>query len=111
MLCYRMDELELLLNLDAAAYEMTPGVVVEFSVRRTAATPQHPHGISYALVLRPRAGGEPWVRFETPTQSRDVGDRGARLRPTITGTGPRRIGVAPMSSRPRCNCLRIFGER
>jgi hypothetical protein len=57
-------ELELLLSLDEAAYEMAPGVVVEFAVRRTKITPQRPHGISYALVLRARTGGAPWVRFD-----------------------------------------------
>ena len=57
-------ELELLLSLDGAAYEMVPGVVVEFAVRRTKVTPQRPHGISYALVLRPKTGGQPWVRFD-----------------------------------------------
>ena len=31
-------ELELLLSLDGAAYEMAPGVIVEFAVRRTPAT-------------------------------------------------------------------------
>jgi len=57
-------ELELLLSLDGAAYEMAPGVIVELAVRRTPATHQRPHGISYALVLRPKAGGAPWVRFD-----------------------------------------------
>ncbi len=57
-------ELELLLNLDGAAYEMVPGVVVEFAVRRTKVTPQRPHRISYALVLRPEMGDRPWVRFD-----------------------------------------------
>jgi hypothetical protein len=58
------DELKLLLSLDGAAYEMAPGVVVEFTIRQTVATPQRPHGISYALVLRPKTGGTPWVRFD-----------------------------------------------
>jgi hypothetical protein len=57
-------ELELLLSLDGAAYEMAPGVIVEFAVCRTLATPQRLHGISHALVLRPKAGGAPWVRFD-----------------------------------------------
>jgi hypothetical protein len=57
-------ELELLLSLDGAAYEMAPGVIVEFAVRRTAATPERPHGISYALVMRPKEWGAPWVRFD-----------------------------------------------
>ena len=57
-------ELELLLNLDGAEYEMAPGVIVEFAVRRTMITPQRPHGVRYALLLRPKAGGAPWVRFD-----------------------------------------------
>lgn len=68
-------ELELLLSLDGAAYETAPGVIVEFAVRRTPATPQRPHGISYALVLRPKAGGAPWVRFDNahPVEQRGKG--------------------------------------
>ncbi len=57
-------ELELLLSLDGAAFEMAQGVRVEFTVRRTDATPERPHGISDALVLRPARGGAPWVRFD-----------------------------------------------
>jgi len=38
-------ELELLLSLDGAEYEMAPGVIVEFAVWRTMVTPQRPHGI------------------------------------------------------------------
>jgi Family of unknown function (DUF6516) len=56
-------ELEALLSLDDASYEMAEGYVVEFSVQRTAATKERPHGISYALVFRPK-GGEPLVRFD-----------------------------------------------
>jgi hypothetical protein len=32
------DELELLLSLDGAVYEMAPGAIVEFTVKRTPAT-------------------------------------------------------------------------
>jgi hypothetical protein len=39
-------------------------LVVEFTIKRTAATPQRPHGVSYALVLRLKTGGAPWVRFD-----------------------------------------------
>jgi hypothetical protein len=59
-----VDELELLLELDAAQFEMAPGVIVEFSARRVDATPQRPHGISYSFVMRPASGGAPWVRFD-----------------------------------------------
>ena len=58
------DGLEPLLALDGASFEMAPGVVVEFMARRTDKTPERPHEISYALVLRPKRGGPPWVRFD-----------------------------------------------
>jgi hypothetical protein len=73
-------ELELLLSLDGAAYEMAPGAVVEFAVRRARVTPQRPHGISYALVLRPEAGGAPWVRFDN---AHAVEQRGPRRRRVV----------------------------
>lgn len=57
-------ELETLLNLDGASFEMAVGYVVEFKAQRTDATPQRPHGISYALVFRAKAGGPPLVRFD-----------------------------------------------
>jgi hypothetical protein len=57
------NELESLLALDGATFEMTPGIIVEFTARRIDATPERPHGISYAIVLRPKAGG-PWLRFD-----------------------------------------------
>ena len=73
-------EPELLLSLDGAEYEMAPGVIVEFAVRRTTITPQRPHGISYALVLRPKSGGTPWVRFDN---AHAVGQRGRRRRRVV----------------------------
>ena len=57
-------ELEVLLALDGASFEMAPGVIVEFTARRTDATPERPHGLSYAFVLRDKSGGSPWVRFD-----------------------------------------------
>ena len=57
------DELELLLSLDGASYEAAEGYVVEFKARRTSPSPERPHGISYALVFRPK-GGKPHVRFD-----------------------------------------------
>jgi len=57
-------ELELLLALDGADFELTPGVVVEFTAQRTDVTPGRPHGVSYAFVLRRKEGGAPWVRFD-----------------------------------------------
>ena len=73
-------ELGLLLSLDGAEYEMAPGVIVEFAVRRTTITPQRPHGISYALVLRPKSGGTPWVRFDN---AHAVGQRGGGRRRVV----------------------------
>jgi hypothetical protein len=57
------DELEALLSLDGASFETAEGYIVEFMARRTDVTPQRPHGISYALVFRPKIG-EPYVRFD-----------------------------------------------
>jgi hypothetical protein len=73
------DELEPLLALDGASFEMAPGVVVEFTPRRTDRTPERPHGINYALVLRPKRGGPPWVRFDNAHGVAD-GGRGYRRR-------------------------------
>ncbi|MGH7056800.1 MAG: toxin-antitoxin system TumE family protein [Acetobacteraceae bacterium] len=70
-------ELELLLALDSAVFEMAAGVIVEFTARRTAATPQRPHGISYAFVLRAKSGGTPWVRFDN-AHAIDEKNRGYR---------------------------------
>jgi hypothetical protein len=56
-------ELEVLLSLDGQSYEAAAGYVVEFVVRRTERTAARPHGISYALVFRPK-DGEPYVRFD-----------------------------------------------
>jgi hypothetical protein len=57
-------ELESLLTLDAATFEMAPGIIVEFTARQIDAAPKRPYGISYAIVLRPKAGGPPWLRFD-----------------------------------------------
>lgn len=57
-------ELDVLLGLDGASFEMAPGVIVEFTARRTDTTPERPHGLSYAFVLRDKSGGPPWVRFD-----------------------------------------------
>jgi hypothetical protein len=56
-------ELEVLVSLDSYSYEAAAGYVVEFIVRRTERTPARPHGISYALVFRPK-DGQPYVRFD-----------------------------------------------
>jgi uncharacterized protein DUF6516 len=56
-------ELEVLLSLDGQSYEAAAGYLVEFVARRTEKTAARPHGISYALVFRPK-DGEPYVRFD-----------------------------------------------
>ena len=56
-------ELEMLLSLDGASFEAAEGYVIEFRVERTEVTDERPHGISYALVFRPK-GGKPYVRFD-----------------------------------------------
>ena len=71
------DELELLLALDGSDFEMAPGVVVEFTVRRTDMTPERPHGISYAFVLRRKDDGRPLVRFDN-AHAVDEAGRGYR---------------------------------
>ena len=68
-------ELEFLLGLDDASYEAATGYVVEFSAKRVPPTKERPHGIDYSLVLRPKAGGEPLVRFDN---AHGVPHRGGR---------------------------------
>ena|SRR5271163_4553034 len=104
------DELELLLSLDGAAYEMAPDVIIEFTIKRTAVTLQRPHGVSHALVLRPRSGGTPWVSSTTRTRSRRAaGDAGALS--TTTRTGPSMTRDALTGSRRQSSCSTIFGGR
>ena len=71
------NELELLLALDGAVFEMVHGMIVEFTARRTPTTPERPHGINYALVLRAKSGGPPWVRFDN-AHAVDEKNRGYR---------------------------------
>ncbi len=70
-------ELELLLALDGAVFETAPGMIVEFTARRTAMTLGRPRGISYAFVLRAKLGGQPWVRFDN-AHAVDEKNRGYR---------------------------------
>ena len=70
-------ELEPLLLLDGAVFEMARGIIVEMTARRTDRTPERPHGLSYALVLRPKGGGRPWLRFDN---AHLVEERGGRYR-------------------------------
>lgn len=74
-------ELELLLDLDGASYEAAAGYVVEFSAQRVPPTRQRPHGVMYSLVLRPKQGGEPLVRFDNAHAARHRGGQHVR-RPT-----------------------------
>jgi len=88
-----------------------PGVMVEFAVRRTAATPQRPHGISYALVLRPKEGGAPWVRFDN---AHAVEQRGKGRRLAVYDHWHRTVHDQgrPYRASPRhCSCSTIFGGR
>ena len=57
------EELKALLALDGASFEFGDGYVAEFEAKATGKTKQRPHGVSYALVFRPK-GEEPWVRFD-----------------------------------------------
>lgn len=74
-------ELELLLALNGAVFEMAPRVIVEFAARRTTVTLERPHGVSYALVLRAKSGGRPWVRFDN-AHAVDERNRGYRRKRT-----------------------------
>ena len=92
-------ELELLLSLDGAEYEMAPGVIVEFTVRRTTITPQ-----------RPTASATPWCSGESGEARRGSGSitrtrshkaaEGAGALSMTTGTGQRRM-VADLMRSPR----------
>ena len=69
------DDIEVLLALNGFSYEAAAGYVVEFKAERTEVTKQRPHGLSYALVFRPK-GGEPYVRFDN---AHAVGRPGGRF--------------------------------
>jgi hypothetical protein len=106
------DELESLLTLDGAAFEMAPGIVVEFTVRRTDVTLERPHGISYALVLRRKDGGRPWVRFDNShaVAERARGYRRKRAAHDHWHRTEADRGVPTTSRRP-AGCSMIFGKR
>ncbi len=107
-----VDELELLLELDGARFEMAPGVIVEFSARRVDQTPQRPHGVAYAFVMRPKAGGAPWVRFDNSHRVRRGGAAtGKDKLPMIIGIEHHMIEVALITLAPLCSCWTIFGVR
>jgi hypothetical protein len=73
-------ELESLLSLDGSSFEMAAGYLVEFVARRTDATKERPHGISYALIFRPR-GKEPLIRFDNAHAVERLGGRYVRQSP------------------------------
>jgi hypothetical protein len=105
-------ELELLLALDGSDFEMTPGVIVEFTARRTDVTPERPHGISYAFVLRAKEGGHRGCASTMLTRLRkpsgDIDLSGSLM---TTGTGPTRIRDGRITSRRLRDSLKTFGER
>ena len=68
-------ELELLLDLHGASYEVAEGYVVEFTAVRTRKTVGRPHGVEYALVFRSKHGA-PFVRFDN---AHSVPHRGSRF--------------------------------
>ena|SRR5215472_2197852 len=104
--------LDVLLNLDGRSYEMAAGVIVEFTARRTDATPQRPHGISYVLVLRSKDGGRHGYDSIIPMPWTTSGaDTGPDAGHTIIGTARPRTKVAPTSSPRSISCLRISGEK
>jgi hypothetical protein len=90
---------------------MAPGVVVEFSARRTEMSPERPHGISYAFVLRQKDGGGRGCDSTTPTLLTKAEGIGASAPLTITGTEQRRIKAAPTTLRRPFSYSMIFGMR
>jgi len=50
--------------LDGAEYEMAPGVIIGFAVRRTKTTPQRPQWHQLRARAPAEGGGAPWVRFD-----------------------------------------------
>src|SRR5438874_556749 len=58
------NELELLLSLDGAEYEMAPGVIVEFAVRRTTITPAAPPWRQLRPGAPAKIGRHAVVRFD-----------------------------------------------
>lgn len=75
-------DLEVLLSLDGSRFEAAYGYVVEFKAERTDATKERPHGISYALVFRPKAG-EPYVRFDNAHAIDRPGGKYVKKSPTF----------------------------
>jgi hypothetical protein len=51
------ETLAYLLDLDGEEIIYDGGYVARFTVRRIAATPGKPHGVSYSLTFHPQMGG------------------------------------------------------
>ena len=81
MVCYDKDDsgLTTLLALDGASFMIGQNALVEITAHRMDPTPERPHGIGYALVLRPVSGGLPWVKFDN-AHAVEVKRRGFRPR-------------------------------
>jgi hypothetical protein len=75
-------ELEILLSLDGASYETAHGYVVAFKAQRTAITKERPHGLSYALVFRPK-DGDPYVRFDNAHSIERPGGKYVKKSPAL----------------------------
>jgi hypothetical protein len=104
-------ELEALLNLDGARYEFAEGYVVEFKAERTDVTEQRPHGVSYALVLRPK-GKDPLVRFDNAHGVERPGARYERKRRAYDHWHRSKHDKGSLtSSRRASSCLKISGRK
>lgn len=58
------NDLDALLSLDGASFEAAEGYIVEFKARAVETSTRRPHGLVYSLILRPRPGGLPLVKFD-----------------------------------------------
>jgi hypothetical protein len=59
----------------AQSSKWRPGSLPSSPPRRTDKTGERPHGVRYAIVLRLKAGGAPWVRFDNAHGVRKRGHR------------------------------------
>ncbi len=69
-------ELAYLLDFDGTRYLFEEGYWVKIEVKRTAASPERPHGLSYSLTLHDPAG----VRLLGFDNAHSVAPRGARYK-------------------------------
>src|SRR6266436_2775009 len=104
------DELELLLSLDGAEYEMAPGVIVGFAVRRRKKTPSAPT----ASAMRSCSGRRRGVRRGLGSITRIPSNKKAgdtSVSSMTTGAGQQRTRAVPMHSLRHSSCSMIFGRR